>query len=151
MPASLLNVISKANCRREVVARAGVGSRNGAWIGRVTRPGCDRAHKRFIVPPMVRYEVTLEVEPSIAKAVRAFLHDKHFPEIRATGCFQHISFATASSTRYRSTYHAATEADLQRYFEVHATHLRADFVSRFPSGVTVSRETWMEEEVILSG
>ncbi len=99
---------------------------------------------------MVRYEVTLEAEPSIAPAVRAFLLDKHFPEMLATGCFQSISFATASPTRFRTTYHAATDADLQRYFQNHAAHLRADFVSRFPSGVSVSRETWDEEEVILS-
>lgn len=99
---------------------------------------------------MVRYEVTLEIEPAIAAAVRAFLHDKHFPEMHATGCFERISFGSSSPTRFRTTYHAATEADLQRYLQHHAAHLRADFVSRFPSGVTVSRETWVEEEVILS-
>jgi hypothetical protein len=97
---------------------------------------------------MLRYEVTLEVEPSDADAVRAFLHQKHFPEMLATGCFQRISFGSASPTRFRTTYHAASEADLQRYLQHHAAHLRADFVSRFPTSVTASRETWMEEEVI---
>jgi hypothetical protein len=99
---------------------------------------------------MVRYEVTLDVEHSIAGAVRDFLHQKHFPEMLATGCFQRISFGSASPTRFRTAYHAANEADLQRYLQSHASHLRADFVSRFPTGVSVSRETWVEEEVILS-
>jgi Domain of unknown function (DUF4286) len=99
---------------------------------------------------MIRYEVTLDVEPTKAEAVRAFLHQKHFAEMMATGCFRHISFGLASPTRFRTTYQADTEADLQRYLQDHAAHLRGDFVSRFPSGVTVSRETWTEEEVILS-
>ena len=99
---------------------------------------------------MVRYEVALEVEPALAEAVRSYLHWKHFPEMLATGCFRRIRFGVASPTRFRTTYEAASEDDLQRYLEHHAQHLRADFVSHFPSGVTVRRETWEEEEVRLS-
>jgi Domain of unknown function (DUF4286) len=93
----------------------------------------------------------MDVEPPAqAEAVRAFLHQKHYAEILTTGCFRRISFGWSSPTRLRTAYEAASEADLQRYLEDHASHLRADFVSRFPSGVRVSRETWVEEEVILS-
>jgi hypothetical protein len=100
---------------------------------------------------MIRYEVTMDLAPPAqAEAVRAFLHQKHYPDILATGCFRRISFGWASATRLRTAYEAVSETDLQRYFEDHAPHLRADFVSRFPSGVSVSRETWVEEEVILS-
>jgi hypothetical protein len=95
---------------------------------------------------MLRYEVTLDVEPRLAAALEAWMRRSHVPGIGATGCFLRIRFDRASETRYRTCYHAATTADLNRYLVEHAPEMRAQFVRQFPSGVTVSRETWEELE-----
>ena len=95
---------------------------------------------------MLRYEVTLEVEPRLAAALEAWMRRTHIPEIGVTGCFLRIRFDRASDTRFRTCYHAATAADLNRYLAEHAPEMRAQFARRFPSGVSVSRETWDEIE-----
>ena len=69
---------------------------------------------------MLRYEVTLEVEPGLAAALEAWMRRTHVPEMGATGCFLRIRFDRASDTRYRTCYHAATAADLNRYLAEHA-------------------------------
>ena len=93
---------------------------------------------------MLRYEVTLEVEPGLAATLETWMWRTHVPEMGATGCFLRIRFDRASETRYRTCYHAATAADLNRYFAEHAPEMRDQFARRFPSGVSVSREVWEE-------
>jgi hypothetical protein len=93
---------------------------------------------------MLRYEVTLDVEPGLAGSVAQYMRRTHIPEIGATGCFLRIRLDRASDTRFRTIYHAATSTDLNRYLAEHASDMRARFTSRFPSGVTVIRETWEE-------
>jgi len=93
---------------------------------------------------MLRYEVTLEVEPGLAAALETWMRRTHIPDMVATACFLRIRFDRASETRYRTCYHAATAADLNRYLAEHATEMRNQFARRFPSGVTISRETWEE-------
>lgn len=93
---------------------------------------------------MLRYEVTLDVEPRLAEALEAWMRRTHVPDMGATGCFLRIRFDRASETRYRTCYHAATVADLNRYLAEHAPGMRAQFARRFPSGISVSRETWEE-------
>jgi len=91
---------------------------------------------------MLLYEVTLHVDPALAAAVEVHMRREHIPDIVATGCFQRISFDRAVSTLYRTSYEAKDEADLDRYLRQHAPRLRAAFQAHFPTGVTLTRETW---------
>ncbi|HEY7635096.1 MAG TPA: DUF4286 family protein [Gemmatimonadales bacterium] len=91
------------------------------------------------------YEVTLQVDSPLTEQVIAYMRDKHIPAIHQTGCFQRISFQRASSTRFRAVYHAASLTELERYLTVHAEAFRTDFREHFPSGLTISRETWVED------
>jgi hypothetical protein len=94
---------------------------------------------------MVLYEVTLDVEPTLAQELADYLRDSHIPQIHQTGCFQKISFQRASSIRFRTSYQAESPSDLERYLTGHAEAFRADFRTHFPTGVTISRETWTED------
>lgn len=91
---------------------------------------------------MLRYEVTLDVDPGLAESVEDYMRRTHIPEIGATRCFLRIRLDRASDTRLRTTYYAATAADLNRYLAEHASDMRARFLHRFPKGVTPTRETW---------
>jgi hypothetical protein len=96
---------------------------------------------------MVSYEVTLQVQPALAPAVEEFMRQSHIPAIFATGCFRRIRFSLASPTRFRTTYQADTQADLDRYLREHAPRFRAEVQARFPDGLTITRETWVQREV----
>jgi hypothetical protein len=93
---------------------------------------------------MLLYEVTLQVEPTIATEVETHMIREHIPEIYATRCFEIIRFDQASPARFRTTYQARTDSDLQRYLREHAPRLRAAFSAAFPTGVTLTRETWTQ-------
>lgn len=93
---------------------------------------------------MLRYEVTLDVEPGRAAALAEYMRGVHIPEIFATGCFRTIRFERAGPGRFRTCYLAQRAEDLQQYLQEHAPALRAEFHARFPAGVTIARETWTE-------
>lgn len=95
---------------------------------------------------MTRYEVTLDVSTADPAALEQYMRDRHIPQIFATGCFHEIRFDRASPTLFRTTYHAARQANLDRYLAEHAAHFRADFAAHFPDGVTALREVWTEVE-----
>ena len=71
---------------------------------------------------MVLYEVTWQVEPQLAAAVEEY-------------------------NRFRTTYQADGQADLDRYLREYAPRFRAEFQTRFPEGVILTRETWVQREV----
>jgi hypothetical protein len=96
---------------------------------------------------MITYEVTLQVEPHLTAAVEEYMRHRHIPEIFASGCFRRIRFSQASPTRFRTSYQADTQADLDRYVREHAPRLRAEFQALFPEGVTLTRETWLQREI----
>jgi len=96
---------------------------------------------------MISYEVTLQVEPRLAAAVEEYMRQRHIPEIFATGCFRRIRFSLAAPNRFRTSYQAEGQADLDRYLRDHAPHFRADFQTRFPDGLIVTRETWAQRQV----
>lgn len=96
---------------------------------------------------MILYEVTLQVDPALGPAVEQHMRRDHIPEIFASGCFQRIRFARASAARFRTSYEARNQSDLDRYLQDHTPRLRADFQAHFPTGVTITRETWTEQEV----
>lgn len=100
---------------------------------------------------MIRYEVTLQVPRAVAGQVEAYMRERHIPEILATGAFADIRFdrgdgaaaaADAEIVVFRTSYHAATRDDLERYLRDHSTALRADFAAHVPSSVTASRAVW---------
>jgi hypothetical protein len=95
---------------------------------------------------LIIYEVTLQVEPALSAAVERHMRTQHVPDIFATGCFRRIRFQQASAARFRTSYEAVSQADLDRYLREHAPRLRAEFQAEFPTGVTVTRETWMERQ-----
>jgi Domain of unknown function (DUF4286) len=96
---------------------------------------------------MILYEVTLETRPELADQVEAYMRQTHIPEIFATACFRRISFAEASRGRFRTTYLADRQTDLDRYLQDHAPSLRSAFAARFPDGVAAARNIWHEREV----
>jgi Domain of unknown function (DUF4286) len=95
---------------------------------------------------MIAYEVTCEVEPSLAPAYERYMRAKHIPEVFATGCFHSAVFSCSTPGRYRTSYVARTQADLDRYLQHHTEALRADFAAHFPEGVSLSREVWVTLE-----
>lgn len=90
---------------------------------------------------MVTYEVTAVVESSRIADYEQYIR-RHIPDLLATGCFSTASFEKSAPGLYRVRYNAATRDDLDRYLREHAPRLRADFASRFPSGIQISREVW---------
>lgn len=93
---------------------------------------------------MIRYEVTVEVREELRTKFEEYFVRKHIPEILATGCFVDIRFDRGDGGAFRTVYHAATRADLERYLQEHTTRFRADFNAHFPDGVSASRENWAE-------
>jgi len=95
---------------------------------------------------MISYEVTLQVEPRLAAEVEEYMRQRHIPEIFATGCFRRIRLSLASPNRFRTSYQADGQVELDRYLREHAPRFRADFQTRFPEGITLTRETWVQRE-----
>ncbi len=95
---------------------------------------------------MVRYEVTVEVAPAHAPRFERYMREKHIPEILATGCFAEIRFDRGDGGAYRTSYAAASRADVERYLAEHTAAFRADFQAHFPEGVRATRETWTDVE-----
>lgn len=106
------------------------------------RTGSPKAGGRRSRP--IRYEVTLDVEPHLADDVERYMRTVHIPEIFATGCFRCIHFERSLPTRFRTSYQARAQADIDRYLREHTQRLRADFGARFPQGIVLSREVWRE-------
>ena len=96
---------------------------------------------------MISYEVTLQVRPDLSASVEQFMTESHIPDIFDTGCFQEIRFSRASAGRFRTAYEAGTQADLDRYLQDYAPRFRAEFLERFPEGVNITRETWVQRKV----
>lgn len=93
---------------------------------------------------MIRYEVTVAVREDLRERFARYFRTTHIPEILATGCFTDIRFEQDDEGRFRTVYHAATRADLDRYLTGHTAHFRADFQRHFPEGAVPSRAVWHE-------
>lgn len=92
---------------------------------------------------MIAYEVTVELEERLAAAYERYMRERHIPEVLATGCFHTATLARSAPGRYRTSYVALTQVDLDRYLERHTAALRADFAAHFPEGVSLSRDVWV--------
>jgi Domain of unknown function (DUF4286) len=90
----------------------------------------------------IQYEVTARVHEDLAVRFSTFMTEKHIRDVLQTGAFLGASFDRLSPTVFRTSYEAASAADLDHYLAQHATRLRADVAAHFPSGIELSRETW---------
>jgi Domain of unknown function (DUF4286) len=95
---------------------------------------------------MIAYEVVADVEQAEDGRYERYMRETHIPEVLATGCFQGAIFARSSPGRYRTSYLARSQADLDRYLKTHTAAMRADFAAHFPDGVSLSREVWVTQE-----
>ena len=95
---------------------------------------------RQSAPAVVSYEVVATVDINMAEAYERYMRQHHIPALLATGCFLSAAFARVAPGRYRMRYGSATAEDLERYLATFASRLRAEFVSTFPSGVSLERE-----------
>jgi hypothetical protein len=95
---------------------------------------------------MVTYEITAVVEADLIEDYERYMREAHIPELLETGCFRAATFTRSSPGRYRMRYEAPGQADLDRYLAEHAPRLRAEFSSRFPRGIALSREVWVTVE-----
>jgi hypothetical protein len=94
----------------------------------------------------VVYEITAEVEADLSREYERYMREVHIPELLDTGCFQAAAFTRSAPGRYRMRYEAPRQTDLDRYLAEHASRLRAEFSSRLPRGITLSREVWVTLE-----
>ncbi len=76
-----------------------------------------------------------------ADAYEQYIVDRHVPDLLATGCFERAT-VLRSDNRFQMRYHAASEADLQRYLDEHAAALRQDALDHFPMGIVAKRSVW---------
>lgn len=95
---------------------------------------------RLTLPRMIFYEVTAIPDADTREAYEQYMRTKHVDDVLASGCFVAARIAVTDEGLYRTTYVAATRADLDRYLAEHAPRLRADFAEHIPRGVKVSRE-----------
>jgi hypothetical protein len=92
---------------------------------------------------MVLYEVTAEVDEPLRERYEWYMREEHIDDVLSTGCFVSAAFARSETPgRYRTTYLAASQSDLDRYLATHTAEMRARFLEHFPSGVTLAREVW---------
>lgn len=91
---------------------------------------------------MISYEVIAEVRDELRTRFEVFMRDRHVPDLLATGLAAGARFERAEDGRYRIGFQFTDQTVLDRYLVTHAPRLRADFLTHFPEGVTLSREVW---------
>lgn len=82
----------------------------------------------------------------LADTIETYLRVTHVPEVLETGCFAGAYVSRLDPVSFRTTYVAHDPASLEDYFAKHTARLRDEFVRRFPSGVTLTREEWIVAE-----
>ena len=92
----------------------------------------------------VTYEVTARVDDALAYDYERFMIETHMPEVVRTGCFLHARLDQGGEGQYRTVYHAASQAEVDRYLNDFAPDMRERMTKRFPTGVTLSRRIWTE-------
>ena len=90
---------------------------------------------------MISYEVTLEIDPTVADRLDDHMLDTHIKDVLATGWFTSAVYFRDGDRR-RTVYESADQASLDAYLANDADRLRADFAVQFPAGVSAGREVW---------
>ena len=96
----------------------------------------------MVTEKTVIYEITVTVQPEFIEKYEDFMRRRHIPDLLATGYFRGADFSSSDAGRYRARYEAFDQNALDKYLEMDAARLRADFTKHFPEGVEVSREIW---------
>lgn len=86
---------------------------------------------------MIIYNVTVQVEASIAKEWLAWLVGEHIPEILRTGCFTDfrvvrlLEVDEEEGPTYAVQYHAQNRSDYDRYMHLHAPLMQQKSFARW--------------------
>lgn len=91
---------------------------------------------------IVIYEITAAVAPEFVEKYEKYMREQHIAALLATGYFRAAKFARSSENHYRIFYEARSPESLDKYLELDAPRLRADFQNHFPAGIELSRENW---------
>ena len=92
----------------------------------------------------VSYEVTARVDDALAFDYERFMIESHIPEIVSTGCFLHGRLQQGGEGQYRTTFHAVSQEEVNRYLSEFAPTMRERTNARFPTGLSLSRRVWTE-------
>lgn len=100
----------------------------------------------------VLYEVRgTTTDVALADTIETYLRVTHVPDVLATGCFAGAYVSRFDPFTFRTTYVAHDQSALDEYFATHTARLRAEFVTHFPTGVSLSREEWIVAERLRPG
>lgn len=86
---------------------------------------------------MIIYNVTIQVDHSIAEAWLHWLRSEHIPELMETGCFvkyqlvRLVNDEQADGVTYAVQYYAANKAALDHYLAAYAPALRQKGIERW--------------------
>ena len=86
---------------------------------------------------MIIYNVTIKVEPGIAREWLQWMKELHIPEVMATGCFKHYRIVQlleqddAEGPTYAIQYEAGSMEDYERYISHFADGLRQQSTTRW--------------------
>lgn len=89
--------------------------------------------------PGLVYEITAEMPSHLGAEFEEFMVTRHIPDLVSTGDFANALFTRIRPGRYRILYFAEDRTHLDEYLSRHAERLRTDFQTRFPDGVSVTR------------
>ena len=92
---------------------------------------------------MIIYEVNAVVDEPQRERYERYMR-RHLQDVLASGCFVSATLERATPGKYRATYRAPTQDDVDRYLREHTSLLRADFTKHFPDGVRLEREVWTQ-------
>ena len=92
----------------------------------------------------VSYEVMARVDDALAYDYERFMIETHIPDIVLTGCFLHGRLQQGGEGQYRTTFHAVSQEEVNRYLSDFAPAMRERTNARFPTGLTLSRRVWTE-------
>ena len=92
----------------------------------------------------VSYEVMARVDDALAYDYERFMTETHIPDIVLTGCFLHGRLQQGGEGQYRTTFHAVSQQEVNRYLSDFAPAMRERTNARFPTGLTLSRRVWTE-------
>ncbi|NOT52897.1 MAG: DUF4286 family protein [Chitinophagaceae bacterium] len=79
---------------------------------------------------MIIYNVTIKVDPSIAREWLEWLKKEHIPDVINTGCFTHaatlrlMEVDESDGITYAIQYHAKDMEDYKRYIDKHSNEMR---------------------------
>lgn len=86
---------------------------------------------------MIIYNVTIKVEPGIAREWLEWMKQSHIPEVMATGCFEQYRIVQlleqddSEGPTYAVQYQAASMDDYERYISNFAGTLRQQSLTRW--------------------